>query len=685
MLGVVTLATLKETTKGLTEIPSGEIIVASKCALWILVPQESPILYAGLNGEPEQRFGKRLEARFKELGAVRYLEFAELEGLFICDRDGCVVSSLINDTVVPFVGSPTAKGSQDGPRQEATLNFPTDVAVFKDHMFITDYSSDKVRMVTPSGMVSSIGGGTQTRLEPDFASAEFKNPFGLLATDTELYVSEHIRSRIRRINLASSTVSLVSGTDVDGFRDGPGDIALWNMVRGLTSDPSGNIYVADCRNDAIRRITSNGETETVFGKPGSQKSVDGPINCATITRPFFTLITSSGDLMWTEEYSSSVRSIVGFTEPCLPTPPLLPFCPTELLSSSSPSILLTMFPVVQLPMAPYSIHIVPDLIKLTLPSLDSLSSIQSFIDSCPCQLQPSLHSFLLLLHRSTDLFCPTASLHSPSTSSYSYFQTASTISHILQLLHMLGCSQNHSIRLHLTFKFSKLLRFLNLSSLLSLLDSKSSVDLTPIFDAVHPFITKFKSEELEHGLSSISLSEPYLCRVRTLPTPSIITRPKLCLFQELYADLQRSFEHNMQSNPFTITITDTDYSASVEGWILASQWSWFRCLLESGMSEVVSRCIELPSSLPPPLLDAILKHFIFDCVPDIGKYPAIDFLAFVEQYGGQFGFTDFTGQPTPSLALFITRLRRIANNLKRHLTATDETSADLQDLFGAED
>jgi hypothetical protein len=158
-LKVETIATCDESVKGLAILPSNDLLVASKCAIWTVGPTNTLELYAGKPSESASVLGPRLKARFRELGAIRFLEFEGSENLFICDRGGSWVLYIDKDEVKPFAGT-GKKGKQDGPRLEASFDYPTDIAAFKDNLFITDYGNHLVRMIEPNGMVSSIGGGT---------------------------------------------------------------------------------------------------------------------------------------------------------------------------------------------------------------------------------------------------------------------------------------------------------------------------------------------------------------------------------------------------------------------------------------------------------------------------------------------------------------------------------------------
>jgi len=63
-------------------------------------------------------------------------------------------------------------------------------------------------------------------------------------------------------------VSTVAGAPEPGYRDGPAAEARFDGPAGVAVAPSGLVYVADSRNDAIRSVSPVGTVITVAGGPG---------------------------------------------------------------------------------------------------------------------------------------------------------------------------------------------------------------------------------------------------------------------------------------------------------------------------------------------------------------------------------------------------------------------------------
>ncbi len=85
-----------------------------------------------------------------------------------------------------------------------------------------------------------------------------------------LYVADAYNNAIRKIT-PNGTVTTFAGslTGVPGFVDATGTAALFNNPQGIAMDASGNLFVSDYGNNAIRKITSAGAVSTFYQAPGA--------------------------------------------------------------------------------------------------------------------------------------------------------------------------------------------------------------------------------------------------------------------------------------------------------------------------------------------------------------------------------------------------------------------------------
>jgi hypothetical protein len=156
------------------------------------------------------------------------------------------------------------------------------------NVYVADWSQSeggctRIRKVDFMGNSSTIAGntGAQGYMNGAAASSLFWEPTGI-AVDRlrNVYVSDSLNNRIRVITPAG-IVSTVAGNGTAAFDDGDGppdtpSSATFNLPTGIAVDLSGNLFIADTNNNAIRMITPDGGTTTLAGngKPGF---VNGPL------------------------------------------------------------------------------------------------------------------------------------------------------------------------------------------------------------------------------------------------------------------------------------------------------------------------------------------------------------------------------------------------------------------------
>jgi sugar lactone lactonase YvrE len=203
----------------------------------------------------------------------------------IADKDGNVyVADSYNNkirkitptgVVSTFAGSGEA-GSADGSALSASFKQPYGVAIDgQNNIYVADYGNNKIRKIS-NGVVSSFAGtGVAGSLNGAVGSATFDKPYYLAADkDGNVYVSNYIESKIRKIS--NGVVSAFVGGS-DGFLDGTGSNAKFYFPAGMACDADGNLYVADGNNHAIRKVTPAGVVTTIAGsgveglKDGNEK------------------------------------------------------------------------------------------------------------------------------------------------------------------------------------------------------------------------------------------------------------------------------------------------------------------------------------------------------------------------------------------------------------------------------
>jgi DNA-binding beta-propeller fold protein YncE len=123
------------------------------------------------------------------------------------------------------------------------------------NIYVADAGNHRIRMITPAGIVSTIAGSTEGITDAAGTNARFNNPAGVAVDASgDIYVADDDNERIRKIT-SGGVVSTLSGGFLGGLTNGIGTDAQFRSPTGIALDPSGNLYIADRHNHAIRKIT----------------------------------------------------------------------------------------------------------------------------------------------------------------------------------------------------------------------------------------------------------------------------------------------------------------------------------------------------------------------------------------------------------------------------------------------
>jgi len=181
--------------------------------------------------------------------------------LYIADRGNHRIRKVTPDGIInTFAGNGTQGFGGDGDLATAArLNFPNSVAVdSQGSVFIADGGNNRVRKVTPDGKISTYAGNGQNGFAGDGGPATQARVQGprWLAVDLagNLFVTDGT-GRVRKVSVSGS-ISTVGGNGNSGFSGdgGPALNATFNNLQAIAVDVNGNIYVSDTTNNRIRVI-----------------------------------------------------------------------------------------------------------------------------------------------------------------------------------------------------------------------------------------------------------------------------------------------------------------------------------------------------------------------------------------------------------------------------------------------
>jgi sugar lactone lactonase YvrE len=239
--------------------------------------------------------------------------------LFIADSFNHRVRRVDADTgmitTVAGTGVPGYLGN-GGPATEAQLAFPSYVAVDANgSLYIADGMNDRIQRVDAMTGIMTTAAGTglagNTGDGGPATSATLGYPSGL-AVDLEgnLYFADTENHRIRRVDAATGIITTVAGTGPEGFAGdgGPATEALFARPADVAVDFAGNLFIADEKNQRVRRVDAiTGIITTVPG--AGPESYGVPTLSAGIPGPTAVTVENAGNLFIADGQGQRIRRV----------------------------------------------------------------------------------------------------------------------------------------------------------------------------------------------------------------------------------------------------------------------------------------------------------------------------------------------------------------------------------------
>ena len=224
--------------------------------------------------------------------------------LYVEDQDNNLIRKIDTAGIITTVaGNPatinqgsTAFSGDGGPATQANLdlccggvaaaydNIAVDAA---GNLFIGDSLHNVVREVTTDGIIHTVAGNNA--LGAGYSgdggaatSAQLNLPMGV-AVDAagDLYIADFSNNRIRKVDAATQIITTVAGNGQGGSAGdgGPATQVSLTGPQKVVLDGQGNLYIADTKNNLIRKTDVSNPTLTFITPTavGSTDTTDGPL------------------------------------------------------------------------------------------------------------------------------------------------------------------------------------------------------------------------------------------------------------------------------------------------------------------------------------------------------------------------------------------------------------------------
>ena len=191
----------------------------------------------------------------------------------------------------------------------AQFKSPEDVAVdVSGNVYVGDRNNNRIRKITPSGVVTTFAGSTQGYTEGTGTFAKFNNIYSVAVDGSgNVYVADAGNNRIRKIT-PTGVVTTLAGSGTAGYADGTGAAAQFNFPTGVAVDGSGNVYVAESVNHRIRKISPTGVV-TTFAGSGTAGFADGTGTSAQFNAPSDVAVDVSSNVYVADHNDNIIRKI----------------------------------------------------------------------------------------------------------------------------------------------------------------------------------------------------------------------------------------------------------------------------------------------------------------------------------------------------------------------------------------
>jgi trimeric autotransporter adhesin len=191
------------------------------------------------------------------------------------------------------------------PATAASLSFPQGLSLDSaGNLLIADTGHNRIRRVDAvSNIISTVVGG-------------LARPVRVVADAVgNLFITESISNRIRRVDATSGVITTFAGTGGFGYAgdNGPATSATLANPYGINFDRSGNLLIADAKNDRLRQVDATTNVITTVAGASGPRDYDLPALQASLSGVGQVVIDGAEHVFISEDGSATLLRLDSVT------------------------------------------------------------------------------------------------------------------------------------------------------------------------------------------------------------------------------------------------------------------------------------------------------------------------------------------------------------------------------------
>ena len=236
--------------------------------------------------------------------------------LFIADEDNQRIRKVSPSGIITTVAGSGLRGfsGDGGLATNASFNEPSGIAVDPlGNLYVAELGNKRIRKITPGGTISTFAGDGVNFCSTSGSGVGLQGPDPLgVATDAagNVYIADVLTSRVCRVG-PGGAVTIIAGNGVPGFSgdNGSATNASLRYPEGLVLDAEGNLYIVDRFNYRVRKVTPAGIITTVAGNGIADFSGDGGPATSASLRPNAVAVDAVGNLYIADGRNRRIRKV----------------------------------------------------------------------------------------------------------------------------------------------------------------------------------------------------------------------------------------------------------------------------------------------------------------------------------------------------------------------------------------